>query len=126
METTAEHEISVIMSSHLVADLERVSEYLVVLVNSRVHVAGEIDQMLATHYLLTGARRDPATLPASQHVISASHTDRQSTILVRSSEPILDPTWSVSGIDLEDLVLAYMGNTTASVESGHKIMEEQR
>jgi len=126
METTAESDISVIMSSHLVADLERVSEYLVVLVNSRVHAAGQIDQMLATHYLLTGARRDPATLPASQHVISASHTDRQSTFLVRSSEPILDPTWSVSGIDLEDLVLAYMGNTTASVQSGHKIMEEQR
>jgi ABC-2 type transport system ATP-binding protein len=126
METTAESDISVIMSSHLVADLERVSEYLVVLVNSRVHAAGQIDQMLATHYLLTGARRDPATLPASQHVISASHTDRQSTILVRSSAPILDPTWSVSGIDLEDLVLAYMGNTTASAQSGHKIMEEQR
>ena len=126
METTAESSISVIMSSHLVADLERVSEYLVVLVNSRVHAAGQIDQMLATHYLLTGARRDPATLPASQHVISTSHTDRQSTFLVRSTEPILDPTWSVSGIDLEDLVLAYMGNTTASVQPGDKIMEEQR
>jgi ABC-2 type transport system ATP-binding protein len=126
METTAESNISVIMSSHLVADLERVSEYLIVLVNSRVQLTGQIDQMLNTHYLLTGARRDVATLPASQRVISASHTDRQSTILVRSSEPILDPTWSVSRIDLEDLVLAYMGNTAASVESGHKIMEGQR
>jgi ABC-2 type transport system ATP-binding protein len=126
METTAESNISVIMSSHLVADLERVSEYLIVLVNSRVQVTGQIDQMLDTHFLLTGARRDVATLPASQHVISASHTDRQSTVLVRSSEPILDPTWSVSRLDLEDLVLAYMGNTAASVPSGRKIMEEQR
>jgi ABC-2 type transport system ATP-binding protein len=126
METTAESNISVIMSSHLVADLERVSEHLIVLVNSRVQVTGQIDQMLDTHYLLTGARRDVATLPASQHVISASHTDRQSTVLVRSSEPILDPTWSVSRLDLEDLVLAYMGNTAASVPSGRKIMEEQR
>jgi ABC-2 type transport system ATP-binding protein len=132
METTAEDEITVIMSSHLVADLERVSDYLVVLMNSRVQVAGEIDQMLATHHLLSGARRDPATLPASQQVISVSQTDRQSTILVRSDEPILDPTWSVSSLDLEDLVLAYMGGNTASVEpaykveSGRKIMEEQR
>jgi ABC-2 type transport system ATP-binding protein len=126
METTAEHELSVIMSSHLVADLERVSDYLVVLVDSRVRVAGGIDELLATHQLLSGARRDPATLPASQHVISASHTDRQSTILVRTSEPVLDPAWSASQLDLEDLVLAYMGNPTASVESGHKIMEEQR
>jgi ABC-2 type transport system ATP-binding protein len=128
METTAEHEISVIMSSHLVADLERVTDHLIVLMSSRVRVAGDIDEMLATHYLLSGARRDPATLPASQQVISARHTDRQSTILVHSAEPILDPTWSVSQLDLEDLVLAYMGNTTttASAETGHKIMEEQR
>ncbi len=128
METTAEHEISVVMSSHLVADLERVTDYLIVLMSSRVQVTGDIDQLLATHYLLSGARRDPATLPASQQVISASHTDRQSTILVRSAEPLLDPSWSVSQLDLEDLVLAYMGNTTttASAETGHKIMEEQR
>jgi ABC-2 type transport system ATP-binding protein len=126
METTAEHEISVVMSSHLVADLERVTDYLIVLMSSRVQITGDIDEMLATHYLLSGARRDPAALPASQQVISARHTDRQSTILVRSVEPILDPTWSVSQLDLEDLVLAYMGNTTASVETGHKIMEEQR
>jgi ABC-2 type transport system ATP-binding protein len=128
METTAEHEISVVMSSHLVADLERVTDYLIVLMSSRVRIAGDIDEMLATHYLLSGARRDPATLPASQQVISASHTDRQSTILVRSAEPLLDPSWSVSQLDLEDLVLAYMGNTTttARVETGHKIMEEQR
>jgi ABC-2 type transport system ATP-binding protein len=131
METTAECEVSVVMSSHLVADLERISEYLVVLVDSRVQVAGEIEELLASHHLLTGARRDPATLPASQHVITASHTDRQSTILVRSNEPVLDPTWSVDQIDLEDLVLAYMGlaRTSRRDVSDHartKILEENR
>ncbi len=126
MESTAEQELSVVMSSHLVADLERVCDFLVVLVASRVQVAGEVDQLLATHHLLTGTRRDPAMLPPGQQVISASHTDRQTTLLVRSDELIDDPTWSVAHIGLEDLVLAYMGNATASVHSGHKIMEEQR
>ena len=131
METTAEHDVSVIMSSHLVADLERISEYLVVLVESRVQVAGEIDELLASHQLLTGARRDPAAMPANQHVISASHTDRQSTILVRSDVPVLDPNWSVDQIDLEDLVLAYMSqarssNLVAGDEVGTKILEEKR
>jgi ABC-2 type transport system ATP-binding protein len=131
METTAEHEVSVIMSSHLVADLERISEYLIVLVDSRVQVAGEIDELLASHQLLTGARRDPATLPADQHVITARHTDRQSTILVRSDVPILDPSWSVDKIDLEDLVLAYMGQARTSRlatrdEAGQRILEEKR
>jgi ABC-2 type transport system ATP-binding protein len=131
METTAEHDVSVIMSSHLVADLERISEYLVVLVDSRVQVAGEIDELLASHQLLTGPRRDPAALPANQHVITASHTDRQSTILVRCDEPILDPSWSVDQIDLEDLVLAYMGQArtsrlSLSPDADTKILEEKR
>jgi ABC-2 type transport system ATP-binding protein len=90
------------------ADLERVCDYLVVLVGSRVQVAGPVDELLATHHLLSGPRRDPATLPAGQQVISASHTDRQTTLLVRTSDPILDPAWTVSEVGLEDMVLAYM------------------
>ena len=108
MEATAEQELSVVLSSHLVADLERVCDYLIVLVGSRVRVAGPVDELLATHHLLTGPRRDPATLPAGQQVISASHTDRQTTLLIRTSEPVLDPAWTVSAVALEDLVLAYM------------------
>ena len=63
MEVIAEHELSVVLSSHLVADLERVCDYLIVLVASRVQVAGEVDDLLATHHLLTGPRRDPAACP---------------------------------------------------------------
>jgi ABC-2 type transport system ATP-binding protein len=126
MESTAEQELSVVMSSHLVADLERVTDYLIVLVDSRVLIDGEIDVLLATHHVLTGARRDPATLPASQEVISASHTDRQSTLLVRSIEPIQDETWSVDQIGLEDLVLAYMGKATSVSEPGRMRLETAR
>ncbi len=108
MEATAEQGLSVVLSSHLVADLERVCDYLILLVQSRIRVAGPVDDLLASHYLLTGPRRDPADLPAGQQVISASHTDRQSTLLVRSEQPVLDPAWTVSEVGLEDLVLAYM------------------
>jgi ABC-2 type transport system ATP-binding protein len=108
MEATAEHELSVVLSSHLVSDLERICDYLVVLVDSRVRVAGDVDELLATHHRLTGARRDPGTLPADQQVITASHTDRQSTLIVRTAAPILDPAWTVSQVGLEDVVLAYM------------------
>ena len=108
MEAVAEHEMSVVLSSHLVSDLERVCDHLIVLVDSRVQVAGDIDDLLATHHRLTGPRRDPETLPADQQVIAASHTDRQSTLLVRTEAPVLDPAWSVDQLGLEDLVLAYM------------------
>ena len=112
MEAVAEHEMSVVLSSHLVSDVERACDYLVVLVDSRVQVAGDIDHLLATHHRLTGPRRDPDTLPADQHLVTASHTDRQSTLLVRTEQPILDPSWEVSRLSLEDLVIAYMSRAT--------------
>ena len=113
MEVVAEHGVSVVLSSHLVADLERVCDYLVVLVNSRVQVAGEIDQLLASHHRLVGPRRDPNTLPANQEVIEAIQADRQSTLIVRSDDPILDPAWSVEQLTMDDLVLAYMDRAAA-------------
>jgi ABC-2 type transport system ATP-binding protein len=113
MEAVAEHELSVVLSSHLVSDLERVCDHLIVLVASRVQLAGDIDTLLATHRRLSGARRDPATLPADQQVISASHTERQTTVVVRTEAPIYDPAWTVGEMGLEDLVLAYMGQPAA-------------
>jgi ABC-2 type transport system ATP-binding protein len=112
-EATAEHELSVVLSSHLVSDLERVCDYLIVLVGSRVRMAGKVDRLLATHHRLTGPLRDPARLPADQHVVSARHTDRQSTYLVRTDAPIRDPAWTVTPLSLEDLVLAYMDERPA-------------
>jgi ABC-2 type transport system ATP-binding protein len=112
MEVTAEHELSVVMSSHLVSDLERICDYLIVLVASRVQVTGEVDDLLSSHYQLSGPRCDMAALPADWQVISASHTDRQSTLLVRSERPVVDASMTVDHIGLEDLVLAYMSQAS--------------
>ena len=79
MEIVARDGVSVVLSSHLVADLERVCDYLVILVGSRVQVSGEVDDLLATHWRLSGPRRDPGSLPSDQEVIEESHTDKQST-----------------------------------------------
>jgi ABC-2 type transport system ATP-binding protein len=111
MEVVASHGVSVVLSSHLVADLERVCDYLVVLVASQVQVAGDVSDLLASHYRLSGPRRDVDSLPANQEVIEESHTDRQSTLLIRTDDPILDPAWTVTPVNLEDLVLAYMGRS---------------
>jgi ABC-2 type transport system ATP-binding protein len=108
MEAVAEHGLSVVLSSHLVADLERVCDYLIVLIASRVRVAGEVSALLASHHRLSGPRRDPDTLPAGQEVIEESHTDKQSTFLVNTDQPVHDPAWNVTPVSLEDLVLAYM------------------
>jgi len=109
----ADHGASVILSSHLVSDLERVCDYLIVLVASRVRIAGEVEDLLATHHRVTGARRDLANLPASVEVIEESHTDRQATLIVRSAAPIDDPAWIIEQLTLEDLVLAYMAQAAS-------------
>ncbi|SOD74593.1 ABC-2 type transport system ATP-binding protein [Jatrophihabitans sp. GAS493] len=115
MEIVAEDGVSIVLSSHLVADLERVCDYLIVLIDSRVRLIGDVEELLGSHHLLVGARRDTSTLPSDQTVISASHTDRQSTLLVRTEAPIHDPHWTVERVSLEDLVLAYMSPTTERV-----------
>jgi ABC-2 type transport system ATP-binding protein len=118
MEAVAENQLSVVLSSHLVADLEHVCNYLVVLAASRVQVTGEVKGLLGSHRRLTGARRDSASLPADQEIIEASHTDHQTTLLVRSDGLILDPTWTVEQVSLEFLVLAYMSQARDAEREG--------
>jgi len=116
METVAAHGISVVLSSHLTAELERVCDYLVVLVASRVQVAGDVSELLSSHHRLSGARREAGSLPASQVVIEESHTDKQSTFLVRTSDPVHDPAWTVRPVTLDDLVIAYMSRSAGGPE----------
>jgi ABC-2 type transport system ATP-binding protein len=124
MELTAERGISVIMSSHLVSDLERVCDYLIVLVGSRVRVADDVDELLAGHHRLVGPRRDPADLGPGRAVVSQSHTDVQSSLVVRSTAPIDDPSWQVDRLNLEDLVLAYMSE--AATAAPERVLEGRR
>lgn len=110
-DVAAEHGVSVILSSHLVADLERVCDFVIVLVGSRVRIAGPIEELLATHRRVTGARDQDFGgghgLAAAQ-VVEARGAGERSTFVVRSDEPIDDPGWTVEAVSLEDLVLAYM------------------
>jgi ABC-2 type transport system ATP-binding protein len=118
-EFTAAHQVSVVLSSHLLADLERVCDYLIVLVASRVQIAGPVTELLACHRMITGASRDPASVPAGWQVISASRAGLQSMLLVRPGGPAHDSAWTAaSQITLEDLVLAYMSRAAAA--PGHE------
>jgi ABC-2 type transport system ATP-binding protein len=109
MSTVAGHDVSIVLSSHLVSDIERVCDFLIVLVDSRVRVAGEIEELLAAHHRLVGTRTGDDAAPANQTVIAASVTDRQRMLLVRSDGPVVEPGWVIESVTLEDLVLAYMG-----------------
>jgi ABC-2 type transport system ATP-binding protein len=100
--------LTVVLSSHLLADLERVCDHLVLLSASRVQLCGDIDELLAGHRVLVGPRRDTAAIERVHTLVQATHTDRQTTLLVRLNGPVIDPAWEAAEIGLEELVLAYM------------------
>ncbi|MFJ6611971.1 ABC transporter ATP-binding protein [Streptomyces sp. NPDC091289] len=125
MEYVAEHGTTVILSSHLVSDLERVCDHLISLVASRVQIAGDVDDLLGSHFRLTTARRDAADLPGGMHVLQATHTERQSTFIVRADTPGQDPGGVLEPLGLEDLVLTYMAEGPAG-PARRPVQETQR
>src|SRR5579883_1834714 len=118
MEAVAESGLTVLLSSHIIGDLERVCDYLIILSASRVQLAGDIQDILKAHKRLIGPRQDEAAVASVHTVIEADHTRRQTTLLVRSNGPLFDPAWKVQEIALEDIVLAYLGQQTASTRDG--------
>jgi ABC-2 type transport system ATP-binding protein len=108
VDTVAARDLTVLLSSHVVAELEQVCDYLVLLQAGRVRFAGDIDDLLGGHRMLVGPRcDDPSALDG---VISASHGQRHSNLLVRQppgTEP--HPRWESHPVGLEELVLAYLG-----------------
>ncbi len=100
--------LTVLLSSHLVADLERVCDHLIMLASSRVQLCGDIEDLLAEHQLLVGPGKDTTAIERSHRVVQVTRTPRQTTLLVRLNGPVVDPAFEVSEVSLEELVLAYM------------------
>jgi len=105
----AESGLTVLLSSHIVAELERVCDHLVALVDSRTQLAGEISSIVASHRVLLGPRCDPSDVVRVHDVIRVSHTPRQTTLLVRVNGHVYDSRWEQHEPDLEEIVLAYLG-----------------
>ncbi len=120
MGSVAESGTTVLLSSHILGDLERVCDYLIVLHSAEVKLAGPVEDLLDGHRQLMGPRTaDDRSIAGVAAVVRASHTDRQSTLLVRTDGDPIDPSWTVRDVDLEDLILAYLtdgGPTRASHE----------
>ena len=112
-EAVAEHELTVVLSSHILADLERVCDHLVILAVGRTQLAGSIDEIVATHRLLTGPRDSAEDVARVHEVVRESHAERQTTLLVRANGHVYDARWTVHELDLEEIVLAYLGQDAA-------------
>ena len=112
MGAVAESGTTVLLSSHILADLERVCDYLVVLHAAEVRLAGPVDDLVAEHCQLVGPH-GAGPIAGVAAVVRESHTERQSTLLVRTNGPIEDPAWTVHSVTLEDVILAYLADRAA-------------
>ena len=77
MEAVADDGITVILSSHIVAELERVCDYLVILAAGGVQLAGPIEELLRSHHVLTGPRGDAGAVARTHAIVQERHTARQ-------------------------------------------------
>jgi ABC-2 type transport system ATP-binding protein len=105
----ADGDVSVLLSSHLLPDLERVCDHLILIADSRPVICAEIDDLLASHKLLTAPARDTAAIERDHQVLTCTRTPREVSLTVKLNDPVIDPAWRVDDIDLEEIVLAYLG-----------------
>ncbi len=108
-EAVADGDLSVVLSSHLLHDLERVCDHVILLTSAHAQLCEEIDDVLASHRMLVGPKRPLASIESSITLVKTTTTFNQLRLVARVDGPVLDPSWEVSELGLEDIILAYMG-----------------
>jgi ABC-2 type transport system ATP-binding protein len=114
----AEGDLTIVMSSHLLADLERVCDYLIILAAGKTQLCDDIEHTLQAHKLLVGPRNTTVVDPAYT-VIKESHSASQTNLLVRLNDPkFRSKQWHTREVDIEEIVLAYMGQSKQEIAAG--------
>jgi ABC-2 type transport system ATP-binding protein len=114
MEAVAETGMTVLLSSHVVSELENTCDWLIVLNGGRVQVSGDLDELLAGHRVLSGPAETADALAARVSVIEDSRSERQATLFTRTGPVPLSPQWTDRPVNLEELVLAYLRKPEAA------------
>jgi ABC-2 type transport system ATP-binding protein len=116
----ADDGVSVVLSSHVLAELERVADYLILMSRGRVQVAGETDDLLACHRVLTGPAAEAGRYAERLCVVHARRGEAQAHLLVRTNgtaDPV-PPGWEAHPVGLEELALAYLREPGAAALPG--------
>jgi ABC-2 type transport system ATP-binding protein len=105
----AEDGVSVVLSSHVLAELERVADYLVLVAHGNIQVAGQVVDLLAAHRMLIGPASESARYRRDWNVVHVSSTASEEQLLVRyDASDSVPPGWEERSITLEELTLAHL------------------
>jgi ABC-2 type transport system ATP-binding protein len=108
MDGVAETSATVVIASHVIADIERVCDHIVLLAGGGVRLQGNVEALLDSHRILMGPRRPLGSIRGVREIVRERHSGRQLTLLVTTDGPVVDPSWTVDQVALEELLLAYM------------------
>ena len=117
-EASAGGDLTIVLSSHLLADIEQLCDHLILLASSRVQLCEEIETVLAEHRVLIGSRKDTTAIARTHAIVREETTTRQTSLLVRLNGPVIDPAWAVEEANLEEIVLGYMSQDEARHGTG--------
>jgi ABC-2 type transport system ATP-binding protein len=120
MIAAAEDGLSVVFSSHVISELERLADYLVLLSGGRVQVMGEIRELVAGHALMSGPAADANHIAARFAVVQSQRAGRRADLLVRvgNGQRANPEGWESAAVTLEELVLAYLREPSACALPG--------
>jgi ABC-2 type transport system ATP-binding protein len=120
MTAVADDGVSVVLSSHVLAELERVADYLVLISRGSVQMAGDVDDLLGLHRVLTGPASESERYSQQWNVVHESRATLQAHLLVRcdsTADPV-PPGWEAHSTTLEELTLAYLREPSAAALPG--------
>jgi ABC-2 type transport system ATP-binding protein len=119
MTAVSEDGVSVVFSSHVLAELERVADYLIVLACGRVQLAGDVDELVSGHQTLIGPTSQATNVADRLAVVSERRGERHTHLLVRCARHMPPPAgWQSHPSSLEELVLAYLRAPDAAALPG--------
>jgi ABC-2 type transport system ATP-binding protein len=120
MTAMADDGVSVVLSSHVLAELDRVADYLVLVSRGSVHVAGEVDDLVAAHAMVSGPASEVERYAERWNVVHPSGGGTEAHLLVRSngSTESMPPGWEMHPVSLEELTLAYLREPGAAALPG--------
>jgi ABC-2 type transport system ATP-binding protein len=95
--------MTVLLSSHVLSDLESACDHLLLLAGGRIHLSGDVEELLSQHRIMIGS--SDLAMPATS-VVDSSRTARQATVLARATTA--EAGWELHEPSLEELALAYL------------------